>query len=95
MAKSIVITGASKGIGRAAADALVEWRDKAGKRHSVRLAIPALNAPFLEPCRNMDQQIINETPYRRQHSARRRVNQVKDILRSGPFRQDAFNKPLF
>ncbi len=37
----------------------------------------ALNAPFLEPRGNMDQQIINETPYRGQHAARRRVNQVE------------------
>jgi hypothetical protein len=33
-----------------------------------------LNAPFLEPGRNMDQQIINKTPHRRKHSPRRRVN---------------------
>ena len=45
-----------------------------------------LNAPFLEPDRNMDQQIVNKTPYRRKHSSRRRVNQVENILRPGPFR---------
>ena len=37
----------------------------------------ALNAPFLEPGENMDQQVINETPYRGQHAARRRVNPVE------------------
>ena len=56
---------------------------------------PALNAPFLEPGRNMDQQIVNEAPDRREHSPRRRVNQVENILRPGPFRQDPVDKRLF
>ena len=43
----------------------------------------------------MDQQIINETSYRREHSARRRINQMENILRAGPVWQDLFNKPLF
>src|SRR5207237_5155968 len=56
----------------------------------LRFAISALNAPFLEPGRNMDQQIINETPYRRQHSARRRVNLSGEdpnepVVAYGPF----------
>jgi hypothetical protein len=55
----------------------------------------ALNAPFLEPGRNMNQQIVNQTPYRRKHSARRWVNEVKNILRPRPFRQHSFDKPLF
>jgi len=54
-----------------------------------------LNAPFLEPGRNMDQQIINKTPHRRKHSPRRRVNQVENILGARPLRHDSVNKPLF
>ena len=33
-----------------------------------------LNTPFLEPGRNMDQQIVNKTSYRRKHSARSRID---------------------
>src|SRR6516225_4348169 len=43
----------------------------------------------------MDQQIINETSYRREHSPRCRINQMENILRAGPLWQDLFNKPLF
>src|ERR1700733_9142878 len=54
-----------------------------------------LNAPFLEPGGNMDQQIVDKTSDRREHSPRRRVNQVEDILRATPFRQDSVDKPSF
>ena len=57
-------------------------------------ATVSLDAVFVKPGRNMDQQIINEAPYRRQHSARRGINEMKDILRSRPFRQDSLNRPL-
>jgi hypothetical protein len=50
------------------------------------------NAPFPEPSWNMDHEIVNKTPYRRQHSPRRRVNQVQNILRARLFRQHSFNK---
>src|ERR1700720_2956563 len=55
----------------------------------------ALNAALAEPGWNMDQQIVNQTSYRWQHSPRRRINQMENILRPGPFRQDSFNEPLF
>ena len=41
----------------------------------------ASNGPFLEPDRNMDQQVINQTPDRRKHAARRRVHQVENMTR--------------
>src|SRR5262249_43554329 len=47
-----------------------------------------------EPGWNLDQQIVNQTSYGWQHSPRRRINQMENILRSGPFRQDSFNEPL-
>lgn len=43
----------------------------------------------------MNQQIVNKTPYRRKHAARRRVNEVENILRPGPLRQHSFDTPLF
>jgi hypothetical protein len=55
----------------------------------------SLDAPLLEPGRNMDQQVVNQTPDRRKHSTRRRVDQVENILRAGPLRQDSVDKPLF
>jgi hypothetical protein len=59
------------------------------------VATLTLDVPFLEPSWNMDHEIVNKTPNRRQHSPRRRVNQVQNILRPRPFRQHPFNKPLF
>ena len=54
-----------------------------------------LDTPFLEPGGNLNQLIVNKTPYRRKHSARRWVNEVENILRPRPFPQHSFDKPLF
>ena len=67
----------------------------ARKRPLETLVVLALNAPFLEPSWNMRHQILNKTPYRRQHSPRGWVNQVQNILRPRPFRQHSLNEPLF
>ena len=42
----------------------------------------------------MGQQIVNLTSDRRQHSLRRRINQMENIPRSGPFQQDSFKELL-
>ena len=43
----------------------------------------------------MDQKVIDKTPYRREHTTRRRENQVENIFRARPFRQDSIDKALF
>ena len=43
----------------------------------------------------VDQQIVNQTSYRRQHSPRRRINEMGNVLRAGPFRRDWFHETLF
>jgi hypothetical protein len=42
----------------------------------------------------MNQQVVDQTSDRRQHSPRCRINQVENILRSGPLRQDSFNESV-
>src|SRR5437867_2134953 len=44
---------------------------------AVVLLLVALNAPFLQPRRDMDQQVVKKTPYRQKHAARCRVNEVE------------------
>src|SRR5438105_313785 len=68
--------------------------DSFATRNASRSEIFGLNASFLEPDRNMNQQIINETPDRRKHSAWRRVHEVENILRPRPFRQHSLNPPF-
>jgi hypothetical protein len=55
----------------------------------------ALDASFLEPGWDMDNEIVNKTSYRGEHSPRCWVNQVESILRPRPFWQYSFYKPLF
>jgi hypothetical protein len=55
----------------------------------VRVLCWTLNAVFPEPGWNMDQQVVNQTSYRRQHSLRLLVNQRENIFRAEPFRQDS------
>jgi hypothetical protein len=43
----------------------------------------------------MDPQVIDQAPNRWKHSTRRRIDQVENVLRAGPFRQDPVDKPSF
>ena len=78
---------------------IFEWRltltlDPFGNRIEYLYDV-VLNAPFLKPRRNMDQQIVDKAPHRWKHTPQRRVNQVENIFRARPFGQDSLDKARF